>query len=46
MFLDLQGEDYGDEADLGLMHDLLPGPLFDFVAARNRMGRAGAGRRL
>ncbi len=32
MYLDLQGGDYRDEARLGLMHDLLPGPLFDFLA--------------
>src|SRR5262249_24033097 len=31
MYLDLQGEDYGDEARLGLMHDLLPAGMFDFV---------------
>jgi penicillin amidase len=34
MYLDLQGEDYGDEAKLGLMHDLLPKPLFEFLAPR------------
>ncbi len=34
MYLDLQGEDYGDEAKLGLMHDLLPGPMFEFLAPR------------
>ncbi len=34
MYLDLQGEDFGDEAKLGLMHDLLPPALFDFVAPR------------
>jgi penicillin G amidase len=34
MFLDLQGGDYADEARLGLMHDLLPEPMFDFVAPR------------
>jgi penicillin amidase len=34
MYLDLQGEDYGDEARLGLMHDLLPEPMFEFLAPR------------
>ena len=34
MYLDLQGEDYADEARLGLMHDLLPEPMFDFLAPR------------
>jgi penicillin G amidase len=34
MFLDLQGEDFGDEAKLGLMHDLLPQEVFDFLAPR------------
>ena len=34
MYLDLQGEDFGDEARLGLMHDVLPEPMFDFLAPR------------
>ncbi len=34
MYLDLQGEDFRDEANLGLMHDLLPEPLFDFLSPR------------
>jgi len=34
MYLDLQGGDYADEARLGLMHDVLPGPLFEFLAPR------------
>ncbi|MBI3836986.1 MAG: penicillin acylase family protein [Planctomycetia bacterium] len=34
MYLDLQGGDYADEARLGLMHDLLPQPMFDFLAPR------------
>ncbi len=34
MYLDLQGEDFGDESKLGLMHDLLPQGVFDFVAPR------------
>ena len=34
MYLDLQGEDYRDEATLGLMHDVLPGPMFDFLTPR------------
>jgi penicillin G amidase len=34
MFLDLQGEDFGDEARLGLMHDMLPKPLFEFLTPR------------
>jgi penicillin amidase len=34
MYLDLQGEDYRDEANLGLMHDLMPEPMFDFLAPR------------
>jgi penicillin G amidase len=34
MYLDLQGEDFGFESKLGLMHDLLPQPLFDFLAPR------------
>jgi penicillin amidase len=32
MYLDLQGEDYGDESKLGLMHDLLPPAMFAFIA--------------
>ena len=37
MFLDLQGDTFDAETTLGLMHDELPGPLFDFLrrAARN-----------
>ncbi|HEY1600068.1 MAG TPA: penicillin acylase family protein [Pirellulales bacterium] len=34
MYLDLQGEDYRDEATLGLMHDILPEEVFDFLAPR------------
>jgi penicillin G amidase len=34
MFLDLQGGDYRDESKLALMHDLLPGPMFEFLAPR------------
>jgi penicillin G amidase len=34
MFLDLQGEDFGDETTLGVMQDTLPTPLFDFLAPR------------
>ena len=32
MYLDLQGEDYRDEATLGLLYDVLPGPLAEFLA--------------
>ncbi len=34
MFLDLQGDTFDAETTLGLMHDELPGPLFDFLAPR------------
>ena len=34
MYLDLQGDQFKFEAGLGLMHDLLPGPLFEFLAPR------------
>ena len=34
MYLDLQGEDYRDEATLGLLYDVLPGPLAEFLAPR------------
>jgi len=34
MYLDLQGPDFADEARLGLMHDLLPEPMFEFLAPR------------
>lgn len=34
MYLDLQGSDHADESRLGLMHDLLPEQLFDFIAPR------------
>lgn len=34
MFLDLQENDFRDEARLGLMHDILPEPLFEFLAPR------------
>ncbi len=34
MYLDLQGEDYRDETTLGVMHDVLPEPMFDFLAPR------------
>ncbi|HEX3727792.1 MAG TPA: penicillin acylase family protein, partial [Pirellulales bacterium] len=32
MYLALQGEDFRDETRLGLMHDLLPEPVFEFLA--------------
>jgi penicillin G amidase len=32
MFLTLQGELAGQESGLGLMHDVLPSPLFEFLA--------------
>lgn len=32
MYLDLQGDDYADESKLGLMHDLLPPAMFEFIA--------------
>ena len=34
MYLDLQGEDYRDEATLGLMHDVLPEAMAEFLAPR------------
>jgi penicillin G amidase len=34
MYLDLQGDAYADESTLGLMHDTLPGPMFEFLAPR------------
>ena len=34
MYLDLQGEDAEDESTLGVLHDLLPEPMFDFLAPR------------
>ena len=34
MYLDLQGNAFDHESKLGLMHDLLPEPMFDFVAPR------------
>ena len=34
MYLDLQGEDYRDEATLALMHDVLPESMFEFLAPR------------
>lgn len=34
MYLDLQGEDHLDESAHGLMHDLLPEPVFAFLAPR------------
>jgi penicillin G amidase len=34
MFLDLQGDTFASESTLGLMHDLLPAPMFDFLAPR------------
>jgi penicillin amidase len=34
MFLTLQGALAGQESSLGLMHDLLPQPLFEFLAPR------------
>lgn len=32
MYLDLQGKDYRDESTLGVINDLLPAPMFDFLA--------------
>jgi len=32
MYLDLQGEDFHDERLLGIMHDTLPEPMFNFLA--------------
>lgn len=32
MYLDLQGNDFRDEVALGLLHDLLPGEMFAFLA--------------
>ncbi len=34
MYLDLQGDAFEHESKLGLMHDLLPAPMFDFLAPR------------
>jgi penicillin G amidase len=34
MYLDLQGPDFQNESRLGLMHDVLPGPMFEFLAPR------------
>ncbi|HEV8069157.1 MAG TPA: penicillin acylase family protein [Planctomycetaceae bacterium] len=34
MFLDLQGDTFESETTLGLLHDTLPGPMFDFLAPR------------
>ena len=34
MYLDLQGKDYREESTLGVMNDLLPAPLFEFLAPR------------
>jgi penicillin amidase len=34
MFLDLQGDSYESETTLGVLHDTLPGPMFDFLAPR------------
>lgn len=34
MYLDLQDNAYAYESKLGLMHDLLPAPLFEFLAPR------------
>jgi penicillin amidase len=34
MFLTLQGKEIRDEVSLGLMHDLLPPEIFDFLAPR------------
>lgn len=34
MYLDLQGPDFENEARLGLMHDVLPEPMFEFLAPR------------
>jgi penicillin amidase len=34
MYLDLQGQDFRDETTLGVLHDTLPGPMFDFLAPR------------
>ncbi len=32
MYIDLQGEDYRDETTLGVMYDVLPKPMADFLA--------------
>lgn len=32
MYLDLQGKDYRDESTLGVINDLMPAPMFDFLA--------------
>ncbi len=34
MFMELQDEDGSRESDLGVLHDTLPEPLFDFLAPR------------
>jgi penicillin amidase len=34
MYLDLQGNDFRDEAALGLLHDQMPRAMFEFLAAR------------
>lgn len=34
MYLDLQGDDYVDESAYGLLHDLLPAGLYEFLAPR------------
>lgn len=34
MFLDLQGDTYDNETALGVLHDTMPGPMFDFLAPR------------
>ena len=37
MYLDLQGEDHVDESTYGLMHDLMPAGLYEFLAPRGTM---------
>ncbi|HEY4309394.1 MAG TPA: penicillin acylase family protein [Pirellulales bacterium] len=34
MYIDLQGEDYRDEATLGMLYNVLPHPLAEFLAPR------------
>ena len=34
MYIDLQDEDGSRESSLGIMHDLLPGPFFEFLATQ------------
>jgi penicillin G amidase len=34
MYLDLQGDQYSKETRLGLLHEVMPEPMFDFLAPR------------